>query len=492
MPSTSAAPDSAPAFQRDGTRRWLVLTLVSLGFLIVELDITIVNVALPSIQEDLGFSGSDLHWVVNAYLLLFGGFVLVAGRAADLVGRKPMFIAGIAVFGLGSAVSAVAPSAIPLVVGRALQGLGGAALAPTGLSLLTTTFTDPDERTRALAVWTFILTGSVAVGLALGGVITDALSWRWIFLINLPVVALLLLAAPRHLPRSVAKRGSGIDPAGAVLATAGPALVVYGLATVPDRGWDSGHTAGFLAAGAVALATLVLVERRVHSPLIRLEIFRIRSVSVGNLSFLLTSSGMFGAYFFGTLYVQRVLGYDPLPAGLALLPLAAGILGGVTAAEPLSRRFDIRAVASAGLGIGVIGTVLLTRISADGSYAWPFLPGLVLLSLGIGLTIVTLTFLATAGVPEEDAGLASGLYTAFSYGGGALGLAILSTIAASRTAALLAETPDAGHAALVGGYRSAYLTVAILLGAAALLILILLRPRHLAALRTSMADDHER
>jgi EmrB/QacA subfamily drug resistance transporter len=488
MPETSAAPGSASAETPGTTRRWMVLALVSLGFLMVELDITIVNVALPSIQEDLGFSGSDLQWVVNAYLLLFGGFVLLAGRGADLFGRKRMFMGGIAVFGLGSAVSALAPSAAPLIVGRALQGLGGAALAPTGLSLLTTTFTDTGERTRVLAVWTFILTGSVAIGLTLGGVITDALSWRWIFVINLPVVALLLVTAPRLLPRSPETAGQ-VDLAGATLSTAGPALLVYGLANVPDWGWESGRTVGFLTVGVAMLAALGVVERRVRYPLIRLEIFRIRPVTVGDLSFFLTSSAMFGAYFFGTLYVQRVLGYEPLLAGLALLPLAGGIMGGVSAAEPLTRRLDIRAAACAGLGIGVIGTALLTRLSAETSYAWPFLPGLFLLSLGIGLTIVTLTFLAASGVPQEDAGLASGLYTAFSYGGGALGLAILSTIAASRTADVLAATPGAEQAALVDGYRAAYMTVALLLGAAAVLILTLLRRRHVAALQTSPAKD---
>lgn len=481
MSETSNSPNRASTEQIGSTGRWLVLVVVSVAFLMVELDITIVNVALPSIQDDLDFSRADLQWVVNAYLLLFGGFVLLAGRVADLFGRKSMFMAGIALFGLGSLLSALAPSAALLVVGRALQGLGGAALAPTGLSLLTTTFTDPNERTRALGVWTFILTASVAIGLALGGVITGALSWRWIFVINIPVVVLLLVAAPRLLPRSPGARGHGFDLPGAVLSTAGPALLVYALAEVPAWGWDSARTVGLLIAGAAILAALGVVERRSRSPLIRLGIFRIRSVTVGNLSFLLTSSAMFGAYFFGTLYVQEVLGYEPLLAGLALLPLAAGILGGVSAAEPLIRRLGVRTVGAGGLAVGVIGTVVLTRISVEAAYAWPFLPGLFLLSLGIGLSIVTLTFLATFGVSEQDAGLASGLYTAVSYLGGSLGLAILSTIAASRTASILVDTPDAQLAALVGGYRAAYLTVAILLGAAALLILILLRHRHLAA-----------
>ncbi|MQA85349.1 MAG: MFS transporter, partial [Streptosporangiales bacterium] len=288
------------AEQLGAVRRWLVLVLVSLAFLMVELDITIVNVALPTIQRELGFSESDLQWVVNAYLLLFGGFVLLAGRAADLFGRKPMFMAGIAVFGLGSAISAVAPSAAPLVIGRALQGLGGAALAPTGLSLLTTTFTEPRERTRALGVWTFILTGSVAIGLTLGGAITDILSWRWIFLINIPVVVLLLIAAPRLLPRSAEAAGHGFDVAGALLSTAGPALLVYALANVPAWGWNSGRTIVLLVAGAGVLASLGVVERHVQSPLIRLQIFRVRSVTVGtNISYCASCSRVSGCLHFG-------------------------------------------------------------------------------------------------------------------------------------------------------------------------------------------------
>jgi EmrB/QacA subfamily drug resistance transporter len=475
--------------QLPATRRWLVLVIVSVAFLMVELDLTIVNVALPAIQHGLGFSQSDLQWVVNAYLLLFGGFVLLAGRTADLVGRTPMLLAGIALFGLGSAVSALAPSPAALVFGRALQGLGGAALAPTGMSLLTTTFTDPRERTRALGVWTFILTGSVAIGLTLGGVLTDLLSWRWIFVINLPVVALLLVAAPRLLPSVPGTSGGGFDLAGALLSTTGPALLVYTLANVPAWGWGSGPTIGLLIAAAVILAALGVVERRRRFPLIRLEIFRIRSVTVGNLSFLLTSSAMFGAYFFGTLYLQEVLGYEPLPAGLALLPLAAGILAGVSAAEPLIGRLGLRTVGASGLAVGVAGAALLTQITVEAGYLWPFLPGLFLLSVGIGLSLVTLTVLATSGVPAEQAGLASGLYTAVGYLGGALGLAILSTIAASRTQRLLADTPAAQLPALVGGYRAAYLTVALLLGAAALLMLTSLQRHHLAALPTSTPDD---
>lgn len=485
----SEAQSSSGVTAPSSPRRWLVLVIVSVAFLIVELDITIVNVALPSIQTDLRFPRADLQWVVNAYLLTFGGFVLLAGRAADLLGRKHLFLAGVAVFGIGSALSAVAPSMTILVIGRALQGLGGAMLAPTGMSLLTTTFTDPQERTRALGVWTFILSGSVAIGLTAGGVITDVLSWRWIFVINLPVVILLLALAPRFLPMTPRTSSRGFDLIGAILSTLGPAALIFALSNAPEWGWRSERTIGLLAASITFMLPLVVVEQRRASPLIRLGIFRIRFVTIGNLSFLLTSSAMFGAYFFSTLYLQEVLGYGPLKAGLALLPLAVGILAGVSGSEPLVRRLGLRAVTITGLVCGVAGALMLSFITVDADYVWPFLPGLFLLSIGIGLAIVALTFIATSGVSADEAGLASGLYTTVSYVGGALGLAVLSTIAASRTDHVLASIPNAKLAALTSGYRAAYLTVALLMGAAAVLIATLLRRRHLDSLDTPDAPS---
>lgn len=470
MSETSSPVGAATEAEGTGRRRWLVLAIVSVAFLMVELDITIVNVALPSIQRDLGFSATGLQWVVNAYLLAFGGFVLLAGRVADLVGRKPMFLAGITLFGLGSAMSALAPSASVLVIGRALQGLGGSALAPTGMALLTTSFPNPRERTRALSVWTFVLTGSVAIGLALGGLLTGALAWPWIFAINIPVAVLVVVAAPVVLPRTAGSRIEGFDVVGAVLSIAGPAVLIYALSNAPERGWDSAHTLASLVAATLALALLAVVEHRSRHPLIRPSIFRIRTVTIGNLAFLLSSSAMFGAYFFGTLYLQEGLGYGPLLAGVALLPLAVGIVGGVSTAEPLIRRFGLRAVGVTGLSLGVLGALLLTQIPDTAGYYWPFMPGLFVLSVGIGLSIVTLTFLATSGVPTDQAGLAAGLYTAVSYLGGALGLAVLSTIAATTTTS---------PADLVRGYRTAYLAVAIVLALAAVLIPLFLRRHHL-------------
>lgn len=456
-------------------RRWVVLMVVSMAFFVVELDITVVNMALPSIQRELGFSVGDLQWVINAYLLFFGGFLLLAGRMADLLGRKPMFMAGTVVFGFGSAISAVAPSAVAMVVGRALQGLGGALLTPTGLSTLTTTFTDTRERARALAVWTFIQTGSVALGLAAGGIITE-LSWRWVFIINIPIAVAVLLAAPAVLPRSErATAERRFDLAGALAVTTGSALLIYALANSSGRGL--GLTVALLAAALVVLALLIVIELRSRTPLIRLSIFRVRTLAVGNLSFFLASSALFGMFYFSSLYVQDVLNYRPLPAGMALLPLAAGVLAGVFLAQKTLGRFGLRAVGTAGLAVAMVGALFLAAISAGGGYLWPFLPGLVLLSFGLGLSMVSLTLLATSGVPESDAGLASGVFTAVSYIGGAVGLAVLSSIAAVRT--------GTAATALIDGFRAAYLTAAVLLGAAALVLVTLVRQRHLSSFPTS-------
>lgn len=407
----TSTPRTDPHFQQPlgAARQWIVLVLVSLAFFMVELDITVVNVAMPSMRDELGFS-------------------------------------------------AIATSATAMVAGRALQGLGGAMLAPTGLSTLTTTFTGEGERTRALAIWTFIQTGSVALGLALGGIITEV-SWRWVFIINIPIAVIVLALAPGALPRTVrAAGGGGFDLAGAVAITAAPALLIYALSNVTSSGWTSVRTVFMLAGALVLFAGFVLVERRVRNPLIRFSIFRIRTLAVGNLSFFLASSALFGMFYFSSLYVQEVLKYRPLPAGLALLPLAAGVLIGVVAAQKLLPRFGLRAVGAGGLTLAVGGASVLATISSSSPYAWPFLPGLVLLSLGLGVAMVALTMLATSGVAEADAGLASGVFTAVSYIGGALGLAVLAGIAAG------AGGP------LVNGIRTAYLVAAVLLAAAVLVL----------------------
>jgi EmrB/QacA subfamily drug resistance transporter len=485
--STTAATQAPTGRSGAAGSRWLVLAIVSLAQFMVVLDTTIVNVALPSIQRGLHFSASDLQWVINAYLLLFGGFLLLGGRAGDLLGRKRLFLAGVVTFALGSLLNGVAPSAGVLIAGRGLQGLGGALLSPAALSTLTTTFTDSQERTRALGVWSAISAGSGAVGLILGGVLTDALSWRWIFFINLPVALLAILAAARFVPESRGElRHRSFDFAGTVSVTGGLVALTYTLVNAQSWGWGSGRTLGLFLASAVLLVGFVVIEARSRSPLVRLSIFRNRPLAVADVSFFLTASGLFAMFFFTSLYVQDILGYSPLRSGFALLPLTAGILAGATIAQQLIRRVGVRMVGSGGLAIAAVGMVLLTGISVKGAYASDFLPGLLVLSVGMGLAFVPLTLLATSGVDAEDAGLASGLFNTMSQVGGALGLAILSSVAASRTAGILSGpgeiTPYAHLSALVSGFHVAYVAAAVGLACAAAVFAVFLRRRDMVAL----------
>jgi EmrB/QacA subfamily drug resistance transporter len=479
-------PDASPR------GRWLVLAIVSLAQFMVVLDTTIVNVALPSIQRGLHFSPSDLQWVVNAYLLFFGGFLLLGGRAGDLLGRKRLFLAGVLTFALGSAVNGAAPSSGVLIAGRAVQGLGGAMLSPAALSTVTTTFTDGQGRTRALGVWSAISAGSGAIGLILGGVLTQSLSWRWIFFVNVPVAALAVLAALRFVPESRAElRHRTFDLAGAVSVTAGLVLLTYTLVNAQAWGWASGRTLGSFAASAALLAAFTLIEARSRFPLVRLSIFRIRSLAVGDASMFLTASGLFAMFFFTSLYLQGILGYSPIRTGLALLPLAAGIVVGAGVAQQLIGRLGVRLVGAGGLAMAGAGMALLTGISVQSAYATGFLPGLVVFSLGMGLAFVPLTLLGTSGVEARDAGLASGLFNTMSQIGGALGLAVFSTVAASRTAAILAQpgqgTPYAHLSALVSGFQVAYVAAAVLLGVSAVLLLVGLRRRDEVAVRDAAA-----
>jgi EmrB/QacA subfamily drug resistance transporter len=473
----SIATDRRQEDQASG--RWLVLVIVSLAQFMVVLDTTIVNVALPSIQRGLQFSAVDLPWVLDAYLLAFGGCLLLGGRAADLLGRRRLFIAGVAVFSLGSLVSGAAPSAAALIAGRVLQGLGGALLSPAALSTLTTTFADSRERATALGVWSGIAAGSLAVGLLLGGLLTDALSWRWIFLINLPVGVAGMLAALRFVPESQGGlRHRTFDLAGAVTVTAGLVVLVYTLVNAQGWGWSSGRTVAAFATSAVLLAAFVMIERRTRFPLMRLSIFRVRPLAAADAAWLLTASGLFAMFYFTSLYVQDVLGYSPSRSGLALLPLTAGIIGGAAAAQPLIRVAGVRVIGAAGLTIATAGMVLLAGISVHGSYVLSFLPGLLMVSGGMGLATVPITLLATAGVEPGDAGLASGIYNTVGQVGGAVGLAILSTAAATRTAGILRSadgTLDARLGALVSGFQVAYVAGAVLLGCAAVTLMVLTR-----------------
>jgi EmrB/QacA subfamily drug resistance transporter len=464
--------------------RWLILVIACLAQFMVVLDATVVNVALPSIQRGLHFSSSNLQWVVNAYTLIFGGFLLLGGRAADLLGRKRLFLAGITLFSLASLLNGLAQSPAMLIVGRGLQGLGAALVSPAALSIVTTTFTERSERTRALSVWSAIAAGGAAVGLLMGGILTDLVSWPWIFIVNVPVGIATLALAARFVPESkVETEHRAFDLLGAATVTGGLVVLVFAIVKAQAYGWGSARTIGLIAAGVALLGVFVAVERRSIAPLVRLGILRVRTLAAADAALLLVASAMFGMFFFASLYVQDVLGYSPLRAGLAFLPVTVGIIAGSVAAQQLIRRFGIRNVAVAGITLAAAGMLVLTRIPVHGSYVGDLLVGLLPMSIGMGLTFVPITLLGTSGVSGDDAGLASGLFNTAQQVGGSLGLAILSTLAASQTSGLLhgsgaSHSVAAQLAARVSGYHVAFAAAAVMLGVAAVIMVAVLRRRH--------------
>jgi EmrB/QacA subfamily drug resistance transporter len=455
---------------------WLVLVIVGLAQFMVILDATIVNVALPSIQHGLNFSPSSLQWIVNAYTLAFGGFLMLGGRAADLIGRRRLFVLGIVLFSAASLMNGLAGSAGILVAGRALQGLGGALVSPAALAVLTTTFAEGRERTTALGVWSAVAVGGGAIGLLLGGVLTSLLSWQWIFFVNVPVGVVAILLALRYVPESrVENARGGVDVAGAVSITAGLVVLVYALVNAQTAGWISLTTFGLGAIAAALLAGFFVIESRLRHPLIRLGIFRMRSITGSNLAMLLVAAGMFALFYFASIYVQEVLGYSALRAGLAFLPVTGGIIVGAGLSQQLIRRVGVRAVGLVGMTIAATGLILLSRIPVAGTYLGDLLPGLMIMAIGMGLTFVPITLIATTNVEPRDAGLASGLLNTSQQLGGAIGLAVLSTLAAnttSNTLAALGQVPSAASrvSALVSGFHVAFLVGAFLmLGGAAIM-----------------------
>src|SRR5438105_2864989 len=455
----------------------------------VILDATIVNVALPSIQHGLQFSASSLAWVVNAYTLIFGGFLLLGGRASDLLGRKRLFAAGIALFSLASLFNGLAQSPTMLIVGRGLQGLGGALLSPAALSIITTTFTETDERTKALGVWSAIAAGGGAVGLLLGGVLTDLASWQWIFFVNVPVGIAALLLTARFVPESRSELAHRtFDLLGAAAVTGGLVVIVFAIVKSQAYGWGSPRTIGLMAAGAALLAVFGLIERRSSAPLVRLSIFRVRTLAVADLVLLLVASGMFGMFFFASLYVQEILGYSPLRAGLAFLPVTAAIVIGAGIAQQLIPRLGVRNVALTGVLLATAGMSVLTQLPVHGSYLGNLLTGLFPMGIGMGLTFVPITLLGTGAVSGEDAGLASGLFNTAQQVGGSLGLAILSTLAASQTSSLLhpGMSTAATVTARVSGYHVAFAAASAMLAGGGVILALALRRRHVRALETEI------
>jgi EmrB/QacA subfamily drug resistance transporter len=466
---------------------WLVLVLVCMAQFMVILDATIVNVALPSIQTDLDMSDADLQWVVNAYTLVFGGFLLLGGRAGDLVGRKRVFLVGVVIFTVASLLNGLAPSAEALILFRGLQGLGAALIAPAALSIITTTFEEGAERTKAMGVWAAIAVGGGAVGLVLGGVLTTTLSWPWIFFVNVPVGIVVFIASLRYVPESKDEHAhKSFDLAGAITVTAGLLVLVYGIVKAQENGWTSLRTGGYFAAAILLLAAFVLIERRSAEPLVRLSIFRVRTVRAANVVMFLVAAGLFAMFYFNTLYLQRVLGYTALEAGLAFLPFTAGIIIGAGLSQSLVPRLGAREVPLIGMPMAIVGLLLFMRLEPDGSYLTDLLPGIMLASIGMGLTFVPITLIATSGIPGDDAGLASGLYNTSQQIGGALGLAVLATLAVDATEETLTglgrEPQPADQAqALVDGFHVAYFGSAALVAVAWVALFFLLRRQDVVA-----------
>ena len=466
-----------------GVNPWLVLVLVCLAQFMVVLDATIVNVALPSIQADLNMSESGLQWVVNAYALLFGGFLLLGGRAGDLIGRRRIFLAGLVLFTAASLLCALATGETWLILSRGLQGLGAALVSPAALSIVTTTFREGAERTKALGVWAAIAVGGGAVGLVLGGLLVETLSWPWIFFVNVPVGIAAFVVSLRYVPESKDEHvHKSFDLAGAVSVTGGLIALVYGIVRSAESGWGSGEVLGFLALAAVLLVAFVLIERRSAEPLVRLSIFSVRTVRGANAAMFVVAAGLFAMFFFNTLYVQRVLGFSPLEAGFAFVPFTAGVIIGAGLSQKLVPALGAREVPLIGAALGALGLLLFLRLTPESSYVADLLPGIMLISIGMGLVFVPITLIATSGVPVDDAGLASGLFNTAQQIGGALGLALLTTLATNRTQDELASYgPQPSGAeraeALVSGFHVTWLASAILLAAGGLLLMLLVRRR---------------
>ncbi|HXD63740.1 MAG TPA: MFS transporter, partial [Solirubrobacteraceae bacterium] len=438
------------------------LLLSCLAQFMVILDVSVVNVALPAIRHGLGFTEADLQWVVNAYTVTFAGFLLLGGRAADLLGRRRVFVAGLTLFALASLAGGVANSQGVLIAARAVQGLGGAVIAPASLSILTTTFAEGAARNRAVGIWGAMGGAGGAAGVLLGGVLTDLLSWRWILFINVPIGLIAAVAAQRLLLESRnTARAREFDLRGALAATAGLSLLVLGIVRTDQTGWGDTSTLLLIAAGIVLLGVFVLIEGRfARAPLMPLRIYRSRTLSAANVIVLLVGGASFGMWFFVSLYLQQVHDYSPIRAGLAFLPMTLCIVAGSTGASQLVGRVGAKPILIAGMTSLTAGLFWFSDISVSGTYVGAMLFPSLLTALGIGLAFVPATISAVAGVAPQEAGLASGLVNTARLFGGALGLAILAATATSRTNSDLHHAGTTAHAALVSGFQLAFLVSA--------------------------------
>jgi EmrB/QacA subfamily drug resistance transporter len=459
----------------DTRTRWLALLVLCLGDLMIVLDGTIVNVALPSIRDDLGFSQESLAWVVNAYLLTFGGFLLLGGRLGDLFGHRRMFLSGIALFTLASLACGLATSQGALVAARAVQGLGGAIVSAVALSLIMTLFVEPGERAKAMGVFGFVLSGGGTAGVLLGGVITDVLDWHWIFLVNLPVGIAVFALTLALLPGTRGHATGRVDVVGAITVTASLMLAVYAIVNGNEVGWTTARTLGLLGAAAVLMVVFLSLEARLAAPLMPLGIFRNRNVSTANVIGVLMAAGMFAYFFLSALYLQGILDYTPMEVGLAYLPSMV-IWGGssLLLSDRLVMRLGVRTPLVAGLGLMTVGLLLLARTPVDGSFLVDVLPATIAVGLGAGIGFNPILLAAMSGVSPTEAGLASGVVNTSFMMGGALGLAVLASLAAWRTEELEAAGESA-RAALNGGYHLAFLVGSAFVVASALVAAAFLR-----------------
>jgi EmrB/QacA subfamily drug resistance transporter len=459
------------------TNKWLALALLAAAQFVVVLDASIVNVALPSIGADLKFSQDDLSWVVNAYVLVFGGFLLLGGRMADLLGRRRLFIAGLILFATASLVGGLAQSSGWLVAARAVQGLGAALLSPAALSLVTVLFAEGSERNKAMGVWGAVAGSGGAVGVLLGGMLTEWAGWEWVLFVNVPIGVAAAVLAPRLLPESRNDGERHFDVAGAVTITAGLSLLVYALVDAVNAGWGSTQTLGLSAIAVALIAAFYVIERRQKAPLVPFPgIFRIRTITGINVSAVLVAAALFSMFFFISLYMQNVLGFSALEAGLAYLPLAVGIIITAGATAGLVTRFGFKPVLVSGLIVTAAGLIWFSQIDANGSYVGDVLFPSLLAAIGLGLAFVSMTVAAVSGVEPHEAGLASGLINTSQQIGGALGLAILATVANSRIDDL-AATGSPQNVALTEGFQRAFLVGAGVAVVGAILAVVLVSSR---------------
>jgi EmrB/QacA subfamily drug resistance transporter len=455
---------------KDYDKRWLALFVICGGSLMIVLDTTIVGVALPSIRTDLGFTQASLAWVVNAYLLTFGGFLLLGGRLGDLYGHRRLFLIGISIFTLASLSCGLANTQGLLVAARAVQGLGGAIASAVGLSLMMDLFTKPDERAKAMGVFGFVAAGGGSLGVLLGGILTDIISWHWIFLVNVPIGILVYLLSLRLLPGAHQRaEGVHLDIAGAITITSSLLLQVYGIVNGNEAGWTSLQTLGFIGSGLALLALFLVIESKVRSPLVPLSLFKLRNIIFSNIVGVLWAGAMFAWFFLTALYLQLVLAYTPLQVGLAFLPgnVIMGIFS-IGLSARLVMRFGIRWPLGSGLLLASLGLALLALAPVDGSFVVNVLPSMVLLGFGAGMAFNPVLLAAMSDVKPEQSGLASGIVNTSFMMGGALGLAVLASLAASRTTHLLDSGSDR-LTSLTSGYHVAFLVGAVFAALAAVI-----------------------